>query len=80
MFIVSNKRFKVRRADGSSYSIPVGYVGDIPDDVAKEWIVQEALKDGSIVTSASHKDADIEKAAEIGKKKVVAKNKKKEEA
>ena len=80
MFIVSNKRFKIRRADGSSYSIPNGYIGDIPDDVAKEWIVQAALKDGSIVTSESREDKQIEKAVETGRKKIAAKNKKKEEA
>lgn len=79
LFVVANKRFKVRRADGSPYVIPKGYVGTIPDDVSKEWIVQAALKDGSIVSSESTKDKDIEKAAIEGEKKITATRKKKEE-
>ena len=80
LFVVANKRFKVRRADGSPYVIPQGYVGTIPDDVANEWIIQTALTDGSIVSSESTKDKDIEQAAEAGKKKITRTAKKKEEA
>ena len=80
LFVVANKRFKVRRADGSPYIIPKGYVGTIPEDVAKEWIIQTALTDGSLVSSESHKDKDIEASAIEGQKKIVKTAKKKEEA
>ena len=78
MFIHSSKKFKVRRADGSSYLIQKGFVGEIPSDVAKEWIIQEAIKEGSISTPASKKDKDIDKAAETEKANIVKAQKKKE--
>lgn len=62
MFIVSTKRFKVRRADGSPYLIEKGFVGEIPEDVANEWLIQAAIKDGTISTPATKSDSSVEKA------------------
>jgi len=78
MFIASNQRFKIRRADGSAFVIPNGFVGDIPSDVAESWLVKSAIKDGKIVCSGT-KDTEVEKAVEAGKEKVKAAAKKKEE-
>ena len=80
MFIASNKRFKIRRNDGDPIIIPNGFVGEIPDDVAKEWIIKAAIKDGAIVTTESKKDTAIEKAVSEGKAKITKTQKKKEEA
>lgn len=80
MFIHSSKSFRVRRADGSPYIIKRDFVGDIPADVAKSKIIQMAIQDGSISTPESKKDADIEKAADESKAKIVKAQKKKEEA
>ena len=62
MFIVAKKSFGVRRADGTLYRIPNGFIGNIPEEIAKAPIVKLALKDGSIVKSESKKDAAIDKA------------------
>lgn len=78
MFIAANRRFKIRRADGSVFLIPNGYVGDIPEDVAEQWIIKAAIEDGSIVCSESHKDTEVEKAVSAGKAKVKETAKKKE--
>ena len=48
MFIVSKKKFIVRRADGSSYLIRKDYIGEIPGDVAESNLVQKAIRGGSI--------------------------------
>lgn len=60
MFISSSKTFAVLKKDGTYYKIPRGFVGDIPDEIAKSLIVQLAIKDGSIVTPKSKKDNAIE--------------------
>ncbi len=80
MFIHSAKKFAVKKADGSFYVIPKDFVGEIPSDIAKAKIVQLAIKEGSISTPESKKDADIEKAADESKAKIKAAQKKKEEA
>ena len=80
MFIASNKRFKIRRKDGEPVIINRGFIGDIPDEIANEWIIQAAIRDGSIVTTESKKDAAIEEAVTEGKKKITKAARKKEEA
>lgn len=59
MFIMSKRNFLVPRADGSRYMIRKDYIGDIPEDVAKSWLVQAAIKDGGIATPSSHLDGDL---------------------
>lgn len=79
MFICSTKTFKVRCADESILIIPKGFVGEIPDKAAKEWIIQEAIKDGSISTPASKKDNAIDKAIVESEEKAVEIQKEKED-
>ena len=51
MFIVSKKKFIVRRADGSSYLIRKDYIGEIPGDVAESNLVQKAIRGCLLYTS-----------------------------
>jgi hypothetical protein len=78
MFIVSTKKFRIRRPERPVYDIPKGFVGDIPDDIAKEWIIQEAIKEGSISTPASKGDRSIDKAIAKSEEKAKANQKTKE--
>ena len=80
MFIVSTKKFKIRRADGTAVDIPKGYVGEIPDDIANEWIVQAAIREGSISTPATKADSSIDKAITKSEAKAKATQKAKEKA
>lgn len=68
MFISSKQKFLIHRANGESFVIPNGYLGEIPEDVAKSATVCLAIKGGQIVTPSSHKDADIAEAVEKPKK------------
>ena len=77
MFIASNKAFRVK-VNGKKVDIPKGVVGDIPDDVSKEWLIQAAIKDGSIQMLVSAKDRDIEKAIKESEKKSIENQKAKE--
>lgn len=79
MFIHSSKSFAVKRADGTLYRIPKGFVGEIPSDVASSKLVKLAIQDGSISTPATKKDKDIDKTAEESKE-VAKKQQKKKEA
>jgi hypothetical protein len=78
MFIAANRKFKLRRADGSVFLIPNGFVGDIPKDVADQWIIKAAIEDGSIVCSKDHSDKAVEGAISKGKAKVTKAAKAKE--
>ena len=62
MFIVSKINLNVKRADGTIYLIPNGYMGEIPADVEAHWIVAAAIKSGAIFTTDSHSDKDLREA------------------
>ena len=67
MFILSKRNFKVRRADGSSFLIKKDFIGDIPEDVFNNRLIQKAIKGGLVAAPESHKDkalyeADMEAA------------------
>lgn len=59
MFILSTKTFLVPRADKTTYTIPKDFVGEIPEDVGKSWLVQAAIKSGWISTPAGRTDGDL---------------------
>lgn len=61
MFINAKVRLLVK-LDGESFEIPKDYIGEIPDHVAKSWLVQQAIKSGHIVTPENKTDAALEKA------------------
>ena len=62
MFIVAKKNFKIKRADGSLYVIKKDFVGEIPEDVARHWLVRAAIKSGSLAASESGKDKAMDAA------------------
>ena len=63
-FIISKRNFLVRRADGSNYLIQRDFIGDIPEDVFRNHLVQDNIKSGLIAVPASHADKDIQEADE----------------
>ena len=69
MFIASKKNIKVKRADGSFYCIQKGFIGTIPEDVGKNWLVKKAIESGSIVVPNNSKDVSLEKADKKAKEK-----------
>ena len=69
MFVISKRRFKVPRADGTYYMIPKDHIGEIPDDVFETDLIQLALKDGTVMAPQSTRDKDIYKADEEAEKK-----------
>lgn len=80
MFIASTKSFKVRNASGETFLIPMGFVGELPDKFADNWLVQAAIKDGSIKAPASKKDKDVDAAILESKAEALEAQKAKEEA
>lgn len=71
MFIVSTKRFKVKKKDGSVVVIPKEFVGEIPDEFKDEWLIQAAIKDGSIRTPSSKADHVIDDEVKKGRQKAI---------
>lgn len=69
MFIVAKRNYLVRRSDGSSFAIKKGYIGEIPQDVAKSQLVQRAIRGGTIAVPKGKKDKQLEQAeAKAGEK------------
>ena len=69
MFIVSKKNFVIRRPAGGTYRIGKDWAGELPEDVAKSWLVQAAIRSGSIIASPSAKDKDMAQAEEDAEQK-----------
>ena len=66
--MVINAKVKLLVKNGDdSYVIPKDYIGEIPDAIAKSWLVQQAIKSGHIVTP----DGKTDKALETADKKAV---------
>lgn len=61
MFINSKKCFEIREGD-RKLVIPRGYIGSIPDWVAEHWLIQAAIRDGSIATPGNSADRSLEEA------------------
>lgn len=68
-FINSKVSLNVVFPDGSKYRIPKDYIGDIPDKVAKHWLVQAAIKSGHIAVPQGKTDAELESADKKAKSK-----------
>lgn len=66
MFINSKKSFEIH--DGAdTFVIPRDYIGEVPDWVSSHWLVQAAIKDGSIVTPKDTADRSLEEADDKAK-------------
>lgn len=61
MFVNCKKNLAIR-IGGDVQSIPAGYIGSIPDVLAGHWMVQAAIKDGTIATPEGIADKDLEQA------------------
>lgn len=72
MFIIAKKNFRIRRADGSSFLIKKNYIGEIPEDISRHWLVQSAIKSGSIATPKGTKDNTLIKADQEAEEKAAA--------
>lgn len=79
MFIMSKHNYRVRRADGSSFSIDKDFIGDIPKDVASSNLVQRAIRGGGIMIPRGKKDKQLEQADAAGKKKAAKNDKRTDE-
>lgn len=71
MFINSKKNFEINQGD-RKITIPCGYIGEIPEWVASHWMIQAAIKDGSVATPQNTGDKELEAAEEIAVEKADA--------
>ena len=62
MFIVSKRNFKIHLSDGSVFRIKKDYIGNIPDHLFSQPLLQAALKDGSIVVPVGKTDKALDAA------------------
>lgn len=77
MFINSKKNFEIREGE-QKLVIPRKFIGEIPDWAAKHWLVQAAIKDGSIATPQNTADKSLEQADKTAKKKADTADKREE--
>lgn len=68
MFINSKKCFEIREGN-QRLVIPCNFIGNIPDWAASHWLVQAAIRDGSISTPDSTKDRALEAADKVAREK-----------
>ena len=68
MFISSKKCFEIREGD-QKLAIPRNFIGEIPDWAAGHWLVQAAIRDGSIATPDSTADLALEAADQKAEEK-----------
>ena len=61
MFINSKKRFEIKEGD-KVLVIPRDYIGSIPEWAEEHWMIQAAIRDGSIATPENTADKALEKA------------------
>lgn len=77
MFINSKKNFEIREGE-QKLVIPRDFIGEIPDWAAGHWLVQAAIKDGSIATPQNTADKSLEQADKTAKKKADTADKREE--
>jgi hypothetical protein len=77
MFINSKKNFEICEGE-KKFLIPRNYIGEVPAWVSKHWLVQAAIKDGSIATPKTKKDRALEQADTEAEVKAEAADKREE--
>lgn len=77
MFINSKKNFEIREGE-QKLVIPRDFIGEIPDWAAKHWLVQAAIRDGSIAAPQGTADKALEQADKTARKKADAADKREE--
>ena len=69
MFVLAKRNVILPSKDGiKKHRVQSGYMGDIPDWAAETDYFDRLVKDGKIVVPESHKDKDMQVAAEKGVK------------
>ena len=79
MFINSKKNFEICEGE-QKLIIPRNFIGEIPNWAANHWLVQAAIKDGSIATPQSTTDKSLEQADKSAKKKADAADRREDSA
>lgn len=72
MFIISKRNFLIQIPGRAPYRIPKDYIGEIPDDIAAHWMIQDAIRSGMISTPVGKKDNQLEAADEVAEEKAAA--------
>ena len=69
MFVKCSKNVRFTHPENPhiTWDMPLGFIGDVPEWVEKDWYFDALCKDGSITTIRSHSDRDIHEATD-GKK------------
>lgn len=68
MFINSKSCFEIREG-ARKLVIPRNFIGNIPDWASKHWLVQAAIRDGSIATPDNMADRSLEAADAVAEEK-----------
>lgn len=61
MFINCKKNLAIR-IGSEIINIPAGFIGGVPDKLVNHWMIQAALKDGTIVAPTGSTDKKLEQA------------------
>ncbi len=69
MFVMTKQAVLFRRPDGETFYAPNGYMGQVPDWVAKTKQFQRQVAAGKIVASQTAKDKDMDAAQQAAKEK-----------
>lgn len=72
MFIISKRNFLIQIPGRAPYRISKDYIGEIPDDIAAHWMIQDAIRSGMISTPVGKKDNQLEAADEAAEEKAAA--------
>lgn len=68
MFVNSKKCFEINEG-GRKLVIPRDFIGNIPDWAAGHWLIQAAIRDGSITTPENTADKALEAADAVSETK-----------
>lgn len=69
MFIISKRNFLIQRSGAEPYLIKKDFIGEIPEDVASNWLVQAAIDSGTIAAPTGTKDTELREAAQVAEEK-----------
>ena len=62
MFVNCRKSSRITGDNGQTFDMPAGFIGEVPEWVAKHWYFQALCKDGTVTAIVSKKDKDLEEA------------------
>lgn len=68
MFVVTNQALLFTNKNGEKFRVPNGFMGSVPEWVAKTRQFAHLVSDGKIVLSQTSSDKDLNKAMEKSKR------------